>query len=359
MKKVKVGSLFCVVIILFGFLSVGLLLSAQEIEEKSEGEKAAGDVLDLDLKSLLNTTLTAANPMGLHHTHTKGELMLAISTNFMRMEGNRDGTVNMSADEVLERYMVTPLDMKMSMIMLDFMYAFSDQVTVMVMLPYHIKSMGHRTRMGKEFRTRSKGPGDLQVSALVSIKRTSKQLIHINGGIILPTGSINRKDETPQGYTVLPYPMQIGSGTPGLRMGITYQGNSKDLTWGALIGGIVRIGQNKRGYRLGNELFSTLFTTYQFKKGFYLVGRFDGRKWGNIKGADSSLNPMMVPTADPNLRAGAQFRTGLSLNYLTTRGLLRNTRLVLGINLPIYQDLNGPQLKCKWILNIGIARVYN
>lgn len=61
-----------------------------------------------------------------------------------------------------------------------------------------------------------------------------RHCLHFNAGLSLPTGSIDKQDATPMGpNSKLPYPVQLGSGTYDLLPGLTYNGQDRDLSWGA------------------------------------------------------------------------------------------------------------------------------
>ncbi len=80
-----------------------------------------------------------------------------------------------------------------------------------------------------------------------------------------PTGSIDKKDDTPMGSNQqLPYPMQLGSGTFDLLPGITYLGQHNDISWGAQVSGVIRLGENDRDYRLGNRFDATAWGAYDW-----------------------------------------------------------------------------------------------
>ena len=103
------------------------------------------------------------------HSHGAGEFMFTYRYKFMDMNGNRIGTNKVSNQKVLEDFMVTPTDMTMQMHMFSLMYAPTDYITVMGMIPYVKKSMNHLTRMGNRFRTETDGIGDTKLSALIKV----------------------------------------------------------------------------------------------------------------------------------------------------------------------------------------------
>lgn len=174
------------------------------------------------------------------HWHKAGEWMFSYRYMHMAMEGNRDGSNRVSAAEVTNPagygYMVAPLKMDMQMHMLGAMYAPSEKVTFMVMVPYIETTMDHVTRSNVMFTTETKGIGDVKLAALLPLYDYEGGKIHTTMGLSVPTGSIDEKDQTPMSMGAdvqLPYPMQLGSGTYDLRPGITWSKLNEGWSWGA------------------------------------------------------------------------------------------------------------------------------
>ncbi|MDJ0798369.1 MAG: transporter [Calothrix sp. MO_167.B12] len=300
-------------------------------------------------------------PIGVmgEHTHGKGEFMFSYRYMLMSMNGNRDGTDKLSDSEVLQQFMVTPTKMTMEMHMFGAMYAPSDNLTLMAMVPYVVKDMDHITRSGVRFTTNSEGFGDIKTSALYKIFDDNNQRIHLNLGASFPTGSINERDDTPAGNNqILPYPMQIGSGTFDLLPGITYLGQSKQNSWGAQAMGTLRLGENSNGYRLGNQFLLTGWVARNWTEWLGTSLRLTGRTWGNIDGEDDRLNPMMIPTADPDRRGGTQLDIGFGVNLYAPKGDLKGSRLAVEFELPLYRSLDGPQLETDWQLTLGLQAAF-
>jgi hypothetical protein len=195
---------------------------------------------------------TAHGPIGVmgDHTHSKGEVMLSYRYMRMGMNDLMDNDGGVSRRHVLNDFMVTPTSMDMEMQMFGAMVAPIDRVTLMVMVPYLRQSMDHRTRSGATFTTRSRGVGDLRVSALIDLWQADAHHVHANLGIGFPTGSITEQDNTPAsgGSSVrLPYPMQLGSGSYELLPGLTYTGHAEEYAWGAQGTATIRLNDNHAG----------------------------------------------------------------------------------------------------------------
>ncbi|MGK7954972.1 MAG: hypothetical protein AB4063_06895 [Crocosphaera sp.] len=289
------------------------------------------------------------------HIHSEGEIMVSYRYMLMEMEGSRVGTDDISNEKILEQFPVTPTRMTMQMHMFGMMYGITNDLTLMAMLPYVVKDMDHITRMGRGFNTNSEGIGDIKVTGLYQVLNENRQRIHFNAGMSFPTGSIETRDRTPAGPDqLLPYPMQLGSGTLDLRPGITYLGQTDEWSWGSQIIGTLRLGTNSNSYKFGDEIMLTAWGAKKWSDWASTSLRIKGKNWGNISGKDTRLNPNIVPTADPTRRGGTQIDIGFGLNLFVPEGDLRTGRLAIEFELPIYRALQGPQLETDWQLTAGL-----
>ena len=349
-----------------------LFLSALPIAASAEGEKntqqTPPDFTTLTLEELMELDVISINVLGTH-THLEGEWMLAYSFMFMNMDGNRDGTRRISDDDVVdpnkEGFKVTPTNMTMEMHMPMVMYAPSDDLTLMAMLPYIRLEMDHITRTGVRFTTVSKGIGDLKVSALYTFFRRGfdRHRLVFNGEVSFPTGSIDEKDflaNPAKGKLKLPYPMQLGSGTFDLHPGIAYLGQTENWGWGVEVNSIIRLGENSNNYTLGNQIQLLARVDWKWTDWLAPFVRVDGRAWGNIDGADPDLIPLeaVVPTADPNRRGGERVDLLFGFSFYQPKGTFKGHRLAIEGGLPLYQSLDGPQLETDWQFRVGWLWVF-
>ena len=289
------------------------------------------------------------------HTHHEGEGMLSYRYMFMDMDGNRSGSNRVSTQDVLNQFMVSPEDMDMHMHMLGAMYAPTDSLTLMLMIPFIELSMNHQTRSGMRFKTRTQALGDISLTGLIKVWNNDDHFLHLNAGVSLPSGEIDSRDDTPAGAQMkLPYPMQAGSGTVDLLPGITYRGYEDAWSWGAQLRGTIRLGENDNDYTLGNRVQTTAWLGYLIAPEVSTSLRVNYERWGNIDGADPDLNPMMVPTADPDRRGGSRFDLGFGVTTLA----FEKSRLAVELLLPTYQDLDGPQLETDLQLIIGLQQSF-
>ncbi|MEM1060387.1 MAG: transporter [Verrucomicrobiota bacterium] len=295
------------------------------------------------------------------HTHNAGEWMVSVRYMRMHMDQNYVGDTEISDQQVIapksmggEGFLVTPTEMTTEMVMASAMYAPTDEITLMVMVPYVWKEMDHLRRDGFTFTTRSEGVGDTKFGLLWKFFDRYRQRMHLGLTGSAPTGSIDESDGTPRPgsrqlfESQLPYPMQIGSGTWDFLPSLTYLGQCDHFSWGAQVSGVLRGGKNENDYSLGNQFDGTAWIAWLLADWVSLSARVSGTAWGNISGADSQLTTprTAIPTADPTRRGGQRVDVGLGFNLYAPSnwGWAADNRLAFEYEIPVYQRLAGPQL---------------
>lgn len=106
---------------------------------RAHPQAPSDDLFDFSIEDLLELDVVTVGVLG-SHTHLKGEWIVGYKFMVMSMEGNRVGAQQISTQDVLSSYMVSPLEMTMEMHMVELMFAPSDALTVMAMVPYHRRS---------------------------------------------------------------------------------------------------------------------------------------------------------------------------------------------------------------------------
>jgi len=267
------------------------------------------------------------------------------------------GSDDVTFDHALADYMVTPTQMPMNMHMLGAMYAPTDKITLMAMLNFASMTMDHSTRMGGTFTTDVSGLGDVHVSVLYRFYNENRSNLHGQLGFSLPSGSIIEKDVTPASapnQVALPYPMQLGSGTFDTNLALTYLHQGGIFSYGGQLRGIFRFGENERDFSYGNRYSLNNWLGIKATEWLSFSVRIEGLAVSSIKGEDSNLNPMMVITADTDNSGGTYVNSGIGLNLYANQGALKNMRFGGEFGYPLYQDLNGVQLKNQETLTLGL-----
>lgn len=315
------------------------------------------------------------------HRHKKGEWMLSYRYMYMDMAGNRDGTDSISPDEIAATVpnpnappatlRVVPTDMPMQMHMVGGMYGLTDKVTLMAMTNFLANEMDHTTYMGMmgtnvlgEFTTESEGLGDTSIGIIYGLDNGSNEHSQINLGLSLsiPTGSITETAAvlTPMNTTPtlrMPYAMQLGSGTYDLKPSFTLRDRKGNWSYGAQAAATIRLDENDEGYRLGDVGEVTGWIAYEPQPWISLSGRLKGRTSSQIYGSDEAI-AAPVQTADPDNYGGSTVEALFGVNLAGSDSWTKGHRIAAEIGLPVYRDLNGPQLETDITFTLGWQKAF-
>lgn len=325
-------------------------------------------------------------PIGLmgDHMHNAGEFMLSYRYKRMDMGGNRIGTNDVSPETIAttipNRFSgvagqpptlrVVPTEMTMDMHMFGGMYAPTDWLTLMAMAMWMEKDMDHITFQGGmgtnvlgTFETRSRGWSDTKLSGLFKLYNEGGHDLHLNAGISIPTGSIKETDDVlaPSGMTPtlrLPYAMQLGTGTYDLHSGLTYNGYDGKWSWGAQYSNEIRLeDENDQGYSWGDKHALSAWGAYEWQQWISTSLRLSAWTQDEIEGIDPQI-VAPVQTADPDNYGGETVEAAFGVNLIGTKGALTDHRLAFELSVPLYQDLNGPQMERDWTATIGWQKAF-
>jgi len=304
-----------------------------------------------------------AIPIGVmgSHMHRAGEWMFSASIMGAGMGGLLDQTNVVSRNQVLDGFAMAPESMLMGMPMLGVMYAPTDWLTLMAMLPGMGMSMshvGHEAHMHTMQSTattpatmQSGGLGDVSLTAMLGSWQYENHSLHLNLGVSLPTGLIDLSQPSINGNApqVMPYMMRLGSGTWDLLPALTYTGHTGPWCWGLQPGGTIRLGTNSLNYKLGHRFGGSGWLGYRFNDWLSTSLRLQGQLWGNAEGADARLDTTMIPSADPTRLGGQRLDLLVGFNLVPWPG----QRLGIEGGIPVYQRLSGPQMATQWLLQAG------
>lgn len=314
------------------------------------------------------------------HTHAAGEVMLSYRYSAMTMSGNQIGTDDVDPDfiatTVPNRFAgrpgqpptlrVVPVDMTMQMHMLGAMYAPTDVLTLMAMVPYVRKHMEHITyqggmgtnRLGR-FTTVAEGLGDVSLTAMASIVKIEHRRLHTSFGLVAPTGAVDDTDDVlaPNGMRPtlrLPYPMQVGSGSWAAKPGVTYAGHDGPWSWGLQYAGTVYLEDNDEGWSRGDVHQITGWGARLIAPSVSASLRLTAETEDDIAGIDPAI-VAPVQTADPANQGGERVAVLSGVNW-QPRGAT-NHRLALEVGYTVWQDLNGPQLErdARFVVGYQVA----
>ena len=281
------------------------------------------------------------------HMHEMGEWMVSYRYMSMNMDALLKGSNTVAPTMMATGFMpnMLPTEMTMDMHMFGTMYAISNQWTLMGMLNYLDNEMS--MPMGK---MDSSGLGDIKIAGLYDLAQwDSGRRMHLKLGLNLPTGSIDEKHNG----NILGYGMQLGSGTYDFEPAITYLAQTENYSYGAQLGGILRIGENDQDYTLGNKFEATLWGARKITDSLSASAKFDYSSQSEVDGKDSRMNEAMSPALNPNSQGRDITIFGLGLNYYFKDGGLSGHRLAAEWETPIDQKVNGVQLELDSVWTLG------
>ncbi len=155
----------------------------------------------------------------------------------------------------------------------------------------------------------------------------------------------------------LPYAMQLGTGTYDLLPGITYNGTKDKFGWGAQYAGTFSMGDNDEGYSWGDKHQMSLWGSYLIAPAVSLSARITAEQESQISGIDDEILAP-VQTADPDNFGGRRVSTSLGINTVIPNGALKGHRFSAEVTLPVYQDLNGPQMERDHMITLGWSKAF-
>jgi hypothetical protein len=299
------------------------------------------------------------------HTHEAGEYMLSYRFMTMAMDGHRRGTQSLSAEDVFGLgYNIAASDMSMDMHMIGLMHAPTSRLTLMAMINFVEKQMnltrkpahgmdhmgghggmmmggmagGHGGHGESSFSHASSGLGDVTFGGMYKIHDANRQRIHLNLGLGLPTAGVEEKEHG----MLLPYGMQLGSGTWDLKPGITWLGQCENYSLGAQAMGTIRLeDENEAGYALGDQLNLTAWAARALNENLSASLRLSYTSADAIEGHFSSHHSHAAPPFIQGNYGGEYLEGGIGLNFQIRQGALKGHRLAIEGIFPLSQDLNG------------------
>ena len=124
-------------------------------------------------------------------------------------------------------------------------------------------------------------------------------------------------------------------------------------SWGGQFLSTLRFYENRHDYKLGNRYAFTAWYAQRWCSWISTSLRANAQWWSNIQGRDKRLNAAMVPTADPERRAGQRVDLLVGVNFYVRDSMLQGNRLAVEYGYPVHQRLDGPQLETDHVLTLG------
>lgn len=204
------------------------------------------------------------------------------------------------------------------------------------------------------FVNESSGIADIEVDALYELYRQGPYRGHVQMGVLIPLGATDAEgDFGPDAGVLLPYDMQIGTGSWALMPGVTGQVMNEFGSVGGQLRGVFSLMDNDRGYRPGTRVEGRLWMAYRFNDFVSLSAGVRGVTADPIQGFDADLETLRDP-GDLALGFGTQrVDLPLGVNLRLPAGPLAGQRISAEAVWTVHEQTDGPQLGGNWGLVLG------
>jgi len=254
-----------------------------------------------------------------------------------------------------------PSEMRMSMHMLDLMYAPTDWLNLMLMpqimdMKMYLSQIPGVTSLDEHGGSHSSGGlGDTIMAAMFKLYDTPGHHLHLGLAVSAPTGDVDVTLDGTNSSTSLvqDYGMQLGSGTWDLKPSLTYTGHLDDWSWGAQLTGTKRLqNRNSSGYVLGDVFQSSVWGGYNIFNWLSASIRSVYTDQGAIGGSFNRPHAVSVPV-DVTSNYGGQFwDLGFGLNASVPDGAFSGHSLSVEWQQPVAENFNGYQLDREGSLSV-------
>jgi len=289
----------------------------------------------------------------------KGEWRFSTRLEQHEFDGLRDRTEDISNSQAFATrgYSFVPTTQTSRTTRFEVGYGVSDDLTIGIEVPYLDKQMDNLTSMGAAFETSSKGLGDVRLWAHNKWMRWGSEQAVWSIALDLPTGSFDETDVRPGSASpvVLPYSMQLGSGTYDVTPMATWTGYHERWSWGGTILHTWRLGgPNDRRYTLGTYRAFSLWAGRELTRS--MIGNV-GIRWsrqGDVHGEDPALNVFLSPAEHHNQQKVKRLDVMTGITFYQPEGALKGLRFGLEFGFPLFEQLRGPQLSTDYFTTLGL-----
>jgi hypothetical protein len=300
-------------------------------------------------------------PYGVPYTQTVdvGRWLVAYSYDYTSEDGLRAGRTDLTSAQLFmppSTYTSVPTSMTTQTHQLEALYGWDGDWTVFAQLPVHVKHMDNVTSTGQTFGTSSSGVGDVLLGGVRTLGEIDGEMVQVHIGLAIPTGSFDERDDDQNGMSqMLPYTMQLGTGTFGLYPGVTYKQQRETWSWGLQARGDTNIGKNSDDWGASNTLTLNGWMQRPLSERTSASVRLEGHSWGDYHGQSAELEARQDenPANNEKFQGGTRVDLLAGMNFDLGPGHERTQRIALEAGLPLDEWNDGPQLSVEWFVSLG------
>lgn len=298
----------------------------------------------------------AVAPVGIvgDRTLPRGTAELAYRFAHSSARGLRFGTDDVLESDLLDLgFTFVPTRRTVNAHMVTAGLGLTDQVTVLASVAWLEKN---RTTANDSviFFSESSGIADAQADVLWEFFREGAYRSHLQLGVIVPVGSFEERGDFPQAAdVVLPYDMQIGSGSWAVAPGLTGQVQNDVGSVGAQVRGVFSLTDNDRDWRPGTRVEGRMWAAYRFNDFVSASGGVRGYHSESIQGADPELETLRDPGDLALSFATERVDLPLGVNLRIPSGPLAGQRLMVEAVWTVHEETDGPLLADDWGFVVG------
>ena len=326
------------------------------------------DLLDLSLEDLFSAEI---GEIEISNQLPRDAKRWRLQVKYQRSEfdGINVGTDRMSPADVLfqpgleprsnENYPIVPAQIHQTAESYALGYQVNRLLALQMVVPFIQQSTDHFSVVPgyERFIIESNGIGDVVLLGSYNLQNLISDKWQVSFGVSLPVGSIEEEGDTPRspGNQQLPFSMQLGSGTYDLPIGLIYSDSGNAYSWGANLTGKIRLGENDRNYTLGNRIAASSWLQVNTMTWIKPSLKLSYSYIQEIDGIDPELLiptpfPFPAPVTDTSLYGGRQVDISLGFRIPVSS----RQQIDIEIGKPLYQSLNGPQVREKYRLSASM-----
>lgn len=305
-----------------------------------------------------------------------GKLVVSINSAFGNLSGIKMGTRTVSNEYIVtnvpfflnprQAVRIVPQNISFRTQILGLSYGVTDDLAAVLTAGMAEKSLEALTfkgtsgilPLGRSY-PGTESLADVTLSGVYRLYHDDVHRVMVNLGFSFPTGS----NTATFNNFLLPtgvrqnirgfYGMQIGAGTFDFMPGVVYAGFIGPWSWGVSYRGRFPLGPNPQGYLWGDLHDFSGWGGYSWIPGLTTTLRVNASMQGPIRGFDPEIRGPAVP-ANPAFYGGQRLElfgggtiSGKIIGY-------DNWTLAGEAGLPVYQNLNGPQIMKNWQAGISL-----